>query len=137
VTTSELVHTLQARGVRLSPRTGGRLSVRPMELVHPEELEKLRVRKGEVLILLGAPPAAPRYACERCRSVEFWYDPTAAVVSIHCHRCEPTPARFQIAAGSYSGPIQTLIVETGATDPARTSQDAPGEAKPENPEVTP
>jgi hypothetical protein len=52
MTPADLVETLEGRGVRLAERDGGRLSIRPVDRVRPEELEALRREKADVLALL-------------------------------------------------------------------------------------
>jgi hypothetical protein len=100
VTAAALVVELRSRGVTLEPR-GDKLAVRPVQLVTPEELEALRIRKAEVLALLTVnpwrPPAlAPRTVAEVLGPTP---DPAdLAVVEQHV-AAELAGLRFEIQSG--------------------------------------
>lgn len=55
MTAAALIAALRARGVTLEPR-GDRLRVRPISRLTPDELDRLRAAKAEVLALLAAAP---------------------------------------------------------------------------------
>lgn len=97
-----LVETLRARGVTLEVH-GDRLKVRPATAVTPDEVEKLRQHKTEVLRLLAPAPAATPVSLDRVTIREVLGPDTDDPHAVACVRFEVVATVRELKAGIRAG----------------------------------
>jgi TubC N-terminal docking domain len=102
VSPAALVETLRARGVTLEVH-GDRLKVRPATAVTPDEVEKLRQHKTEVLRLLAPAPAATPVSLDRVTIREVLGPDTDDPHAVACVRFEVVATVRELKAGIRAG----------------------------------